>query len=387
MIDTILNTALLILILGFLVFIHELGHFLAAKFFGIGVDAFAVGMGPKVWGFRRGGTDYQINLLPIGGYVSIVGEIVEDEKDLTDPDSFQNKSFLARFSVLIAGVTFNLIFAVVIFYGFLLYTGFKFSYPEAISDFEPAFGSVKEEIIGPVHYKGLSEDGYAENNDWPEEAYVKGYHLDDAELVEFNSHLEVADVFTSNTGETLHLEICDDAELDACESYRFIVPDSGKAGFFLFSNVSRFVEYEGAERLSAGFLHAYNIVDMSIEQMGNIFSDASDSGDYTQVANSLAGPVGLYVIIDFVKEIGFLGILDLTANLSLTLFVMNLLPIPALDGGRIILLVAEKLLGDMYSKRVEESLIKVSFVLLLLLMFVIVVKDVVYFDQLREALG
>ena len=118
--------------------------------------------------------------------------------------------------------------------------------------------------------------------------------------------------------------------------------------------------------------------------IGNIFSDASDSGDYSVAVNTFSGPVGLYFIVDYMKELGILGLLDLIANMSLVLFVMNLLPIPALDGGRIVLVLTEWVMGDRYSKTIEAWLIRISFALLMIFMLLIFVKDFLYLDKLRE---
>lgn len=111
-----MSILIFIIIIGVLVFVHELGHFLVAKKSGIKVDEFAIGFPPKIWSFKKGDTTYAINAVPFGGYVKIFGEEITDETtDKNRPDSFVNKSKWIQVAVLSAGVIFNLLFAWAIF--------------------------------------------------------------------------------------------------------------------------------------------------------------------------------------------------------------------------------------------------------------------------------
>ena len=112
--DTAMNAALVIVGVGFLIFVHELGHFLVAKWNKVRVEAFSLGFGPVLWGFRRGDTHYRLSAIPLGGYVKMAGEN-PSEDHTNDPAEFQNKSVLARASILVAGVVMNAFFAVVLF--------------------------------------------------------------------------------------------------------------------------------------------------------------------------------------------------------------------------------------------------------------------------------
>ncbi len=102
---------------GALIFFHEMGHFLAAKWAGVRVDVFSLGMGPRLFGFQRGDTDYRVSLLPIGGYVSMLGQVDGDpnQPQSQRDDDFRNKSILKRFVIMIAGVVMNIILAAVLF--------------------------------------------------------------------------------------------------------------------------------------------------------------------------------------------------------------------------------------------------------------------------------
>lgn len=391
MLETILsivvNIVILVGVLGLLIFLHELGHFIAAKKSNVRVDAFALGMGPKIWGFTRGETEYRLNAFPIGGYVSIFGEVIEEdgvsEKDKKDPRNFQGKHPLTKIFILIAGVTVNFFTAVIIYYGFLFASDFAFMYPQQVSGYEPIFGSITEEKVEDLQYTELSEGGNAGKNGWPESGYINAVGLSEDSLENIVSSEEFTDVVVSNKGEVVFVEICAEPGED-CEIFSSEISDEGKVGIFMAPNFIKLVVYEGWERAAAGFVHSINMLHLSGYYIANIFSDAQETGDYSTAVNTLSGPVGLYVVIDQIKALGILGILDLIANMSLVLFAMNLLPIPALDGGRIVLVLVEWATGDRYSKNIEAWLIKVSYVALMGLMVVILVKDFIYFDKLKE---
>src|SRR3989338_2399556 len=134
----LLTILVFIIILGLLVFVHELGHFIMAKRAGMRVDEFGFGFPPRLFGIRRGETLYSINLIPLGGFVKILGE---DGSQTVDPKSFSNKSFWRRFSVLIAGVTMNVILAWV-----LLSIGTTMGLPTLISENEQLPKSAKVSV-------------------------------------------------------------------------------------------------------------------------------------------------------------------------------------------------------------------------------------------------
>lgn len=388
MIAFLLNILIVVLILGLLITIHELGHFLAAKLTNTRVDTFAIGMGPKIFGRQFGETHYQLNLLPIGGYVSILGEVVDgedgDEEAVSSPRSFQNRSVLGKVFILSAGVLMNLMTAVIIYYGFLVMSGFSFLNPVDVEGYEPWFGSVEKRVEGPIYYSEAVKNGNAIKAEWPDTGYIQAIGESEESLEEIETSEQFSQYVQSKKGEQIAVQICDKPADGECATYPVDVSDEGMVGIVMHANVREFVQYEGIERVFGGFVHSANMAQLAGVHIGNIFSEADRSGDYSEAVNTLAGPVGLYFIVDFLRQIGIIGILDLIANLSLTLFIMNLLPIPALDGGRIVLVIVEKLLGDRFNKNIEAWLIRISFVLLMLLMSVILIKDIIYIDVLRD---
>ncbi len=384
----IVNIVILVLVLGILITLHELGHFVAAKLSKVKVESFGIGMGPTIFKKLYKGTEYKLSILPIGGYVNILGEVV-DEEEMTDeiknnPDSFQSKGLLTKVFILSAGVLMNFFTAVVIYYLFLVSGGFSFSYPTEVTDYKPVFGEVKTEITGDLVYTDLVEDGNALKNEWPKKGHIKSIGESSEDLQPVITSIEFSEFVRENKEKEVFVEICEVKTKDDCNVYSSKVSKEGYVGIIISSNVDKYVEYQGGERVFAGFVHSANMIHLAGVHIGNIFSEASDTGDYSTAVNTFSGPVGLYFIIDFLKQMGILGIADLVANLSLTLFVMNLLPIPALDGGRIVLAIVEKAMGKKFNKNIEAWLVRGSFILLMIFMLVVFLKDIVFIKFLKD---
>ncbi len=371
--STISTFGLFILTLGVLVFIHELGHYIVARLVGAKVEEFALGLGWKIWGKKIGETEYKINLLPLGGYVKILGEN-EKEGD-NDPRSLKNKTPLQRIAVMIAGVVMNFLLASILYISLFSLSGFKFYLPEANSDFKPLGGKViLEKLDEKVEYSALVTDGNAKKASLPEKGEIK--KIGDSNI-EYS--FEIPKKLGEYKGREVIMNICD----SECKDYNVQVSSEGKIGISLVSNYIYAVSYADNKILS-GFSHGVNMIRIMFGTLGNIFSEAKQSGDYSTAVNTVSGPVGIYLAIDYVKQFGLTSILGLMADLSLVLAFMNLLPIPALDGGRILLTIPELITRKPINPKLENILINVSFILLMLLMVAIMVKDVVYFESMKE---
>lgn len=378
MVEVIVNIIIVLLILGFLVAIHELGHFLSAKFFKVKVEAFAIGLGPKFWSKKVGETEYRLNILPLGGYVKILGEGDEelDDNERKDSRNFKNISKWKQIVILLAGVTMNLIFAVGMYYFFIIYSGYKWQLSEDIKGFEPVVGRIVTERLGDVKYTQLTEDGNAKLAGLPDNGVIKSI---DGNEIEYSN--EFREYVSSKKGSDVLITVCN----SECKEYAVKVSEEGKVGMLIPANYLVALDYS-KDKLIAGFGHSINLLKLIYTRLSDLFSEAQSTGDYSVVTNNISGPIGIYVIVEAFKQYGFLTLLGLTADISFTLAVMNLLPIPALDGGRVLLVVLEKMMGRFWNKKVEMWAINLSFMLLLLLMFVIMFKDIVQFDQLRELL-
>ncbi len=382
-IQILINIFFILLILIILIGIHEFGHFIAAKWRGVRVDEFAIGMGPKVWSYQGEETLYALRAFPIGGFVKILGEGDDPDEDWdaikNDPANFQNKKPWERIVILSAGVFMNLMLAVFIYYGFLISTDFEFISPSnEIANYESRFGEEKLQTW-TLGYASLAENGGAADAGWPDEGYIKS-----VDRFDIGTSDEFRDVVQASAGKEVTAEICSDEELTDCAIYTTAISDEGLIGIALPQNYIHLIEYKGLERWFGGFAHSYMMLDVAWDYLGQIFGEAKETGDYSTAANAVSSPIGLYFIVEYIREAGLLGILDLTANLSLTLFIMNLLPIPALDGGRIVLVAIEWVKGSPVNKTFEGWLIKGSFIFLLLFMLAIILKDIIFFDNLRN---
>lgn len=384
MMSTIINILLVLGVLSILVFVHELGHFIAAKLCNVRVDEFAIGMGPKLLKKKVGETLYSFNIFPIGGYVKILGEGDDPDVDMealkNDPRSFTNKTPLQKFFILIAGVTMNLILAVILYYVIMFASDFKFfSLSNYKEDYKPLFG--QEQIVpdDKIKYVELVDDGGAQKAGLPDEGYVKTFN---GETFQLSSMFSKA--ISENAGETVDLTICSDSGLSQnCERYNAEVSKEGKLGVVLEQNFAQ-LSYEGIERWFVGFIHPVNILHQSIEYIPQVIKESAQSS-CNKALGVVASPLALYVIVDEFGDqggISWLFIVDLIASLSFTLFIMNLLPIPALDGGRIVFVLYEAIFKKPVNPMVEAWSVRISFALLLLFMAAVFFKDIFFFSDL-----
>ncbi len=381
LLNVFINISLVVIILSVLVFIHELGHFLAAKAIDAKVIEFAVGMGPKIFSFFIGETEYSLRIFPIGGYARIYGEEDEDDKKYKkEPKrSLANKTNLQKIFVMIAGVLMNLLLAVIIFFFLLAQTNFKIFLSNDYRNFNPIGATISLDRLGDVGYSGIVDGTPAKQFHLQNEGVIKSV---DSKSLTYSYELKT--ILADDKGKVIVLNICG-TDGNNCKDYSIKVGDDGKLGIYLYDNYVTQVDYTKYKYL-AGFSHSINTLKILDIALSNIINTAKSSGDYAPVVNSVSGPVGVYVVVDKLKSDGYQALFELTANLSLTLFIMNLLPIPALDGGRILLIVIEMITRKKINRRLEAIIINVSFILLLLFIAVIMVKDIVFFKQMSALL-
>ena len=341
----------LILILGLLIFVHELGHFMAAKKIGVYVHEFALGMGPKIFSFKRkkknDPTEYSLRLFPIGGFCAMAGEVDEDAKGLKKEQFMCNRSKWERFLILIAGVTMNVItaFAILFLQGLI-------------------YGTTEQQSI-----VGYVPDGYPVSE--------AGIEVGD-KVIKLNG-------YRINTWDKMTLVLNLKHNSD---TYEFVVKK--KDGSIKTYNVTPKVEKneDGAEvkvfgigvgdKVYTGFIsslkYAFSKIGSIISTMfliiGSLFTGKLG-------LSSLSGPVGIYTVVGESAKIGFQSIMYLTAYLSLNLAVINVLPFPAFDGGRILFVVIEAIKGSKVNPKLENIFHTIGFILLMLLMLYITIQDII----------
>lgn len=361
--------------------VHELGHFIVAKLNKIRVDEFALGMGPKLFGYKHGETEYMLKAFPIGGYVKILGEEDdgEDEKVSKDPRNYKNKPKRVKFAVMIAGVTMNLLLAVVLFYISLARSDFQIALPTDYQTFKPWFATVSFDKVGDFKYSSLVDGAPAQKSGMPSSGVIK---LVDGNNVEVSkdlvSYLQVA------KEKTVAINVCNENSED-CKDYYVTVSSAGTIGISYTPNYFVNLKYESVAKIFGGFAYAADQLKLMAYYLDTAFATAAQTGNYeTVAANTASSPIALYFIVDKIRQYGPMALLDILASMSFSLAVINLLPIPALDGGRIMLLGIEAIIRRPLNKKVENTIIAVSFYLLMALMLIIVLKDIVLIDVLKN---
>jgi regulator of sigma E protease len=354
------------LVLFVLILVHEWGHFIVAKKTGMRVDEFGIGFPPKLFGVKKGETEYTFNALPIGGFVRIFGENAQDAateaKDGGDISrSFTSKSKWAQTAVLIAGVTMNVLFAWLLFF-IVFVTGVSTAVEEGKQGDDARL----------VVYNVLA-DSPADKAGIPVGAEIVRYSSAQGEGaltptafkdITASQQAPVSITYTAK-GEEHTTELTPEKGLVAEDADRQVVGVT----LSLIEIVSRpipeaFVE---ATKMTWGSLVAITL------GLGNLLRDIVQlDADLSQVA----GPVGIVGLVGDAAEFGFSSLLMFTAVISLNLAVINMLPFPALDGGRLVFVLIEGITKKTINPAWVARLNMIGFVLLMALMFAVTYSDI-----------
>jgi regulator of sigma E protease len=379
MLSVIINIFLFVLVIGVLTFVHELGHFMAAKLIGAQVDEFALGWGPKLVSKKYKGTEYSLRLLPIGGFVKILGDgdPGEEPKKVkkNDDGNLKNKTKLQQMFVMLAGVFMNIIFAVIAYYIVIFSAGWKVPVDMSYEDFKPVGAVMTRQQESVMTYSELVKDGNAEKAGIPTSGEITKIN---GQTIVYSD--TVGEIIKENAGDYVLLEICVDGE---CDTYPVQVSEEGTIGIMFAHNFTVYMDYS-PRKAYAGVCHVINTLNLVSDRFGKIFEQAKSTGDYSEISNSVSGPVGIYFVIDFFKNFGVITFLSIVADLSISLAIMNILPIPALDGGRVLILLVESIFRKDLNPKVEALIINISFILLMVLVVLIMVKDVLNIDNFRS---
>lgn len=419
-----------------LVFFHELGHFLAAKFFGMRVERFSVGFPPRIWGFKKGETDYCIGATPLGGYVKISGMIDEsmDTEQLAKepkPWEFRSKPVWQRIIVISAGVIFNMILAVIIYAGMGLTTGNVKIPNESISGVYVADSTVAaqvgfktgdkiiavngqeaqyfEQLFAPTELTELElsytvlRDGEEVRLLMPdnlldiikEDGFISLLNVLPSQISRVKpgspaeeAGLQAGDQIVAINGEPIHYWQGLVKKIQAVEGptqftikregqtiQKTITPNNHTLGVYVPQPDRVFevqhVQYSFFEAIGYGYQKTKSTFTGIIQGFAKLFS-----GDIS-VRKSLGGPVA---IAQFTKQAtergGWLGFWNITAFLSITLAIMNVLPIPVLDGGHLMFLFYEGITRREPSEKVRMAMQQVGFVIIIGLFILITLNDI-----------
>ncbi|NMC08937.1 hypothetical protein GYA44_01240 [Candidatus Microgenomates bacterium] len=373
----LINILLFILVIGVLTFVHELGHFVLAKLVGAKVFEFALGFGPKLFSKTYKGTEYSIRILPLGGYVKILGDgDPGEEKDKSNvKGNLARKPKYQQALVMLAGVTMNIILAVVFYYIVLANSNWKLALGSEFESFKPIGGTISKEKVADVEYVELVEDGNAKKAGLPAKGVIKSIG---GEEISYSD--DVGKKLSLYKDKSTIINVCFE---DKCKDYNINVSEEGKIGISLAHNYLFVLSYEN-NKILAGPAHLVNTLRLIGSKLSEIVNKAQDTGDYTELSNTVSGPIGIYFVIDYFKNFGLIPFLSIIADLSLSLAVVNLLPIPALDGGRVVILLVEAIVRKDLDEKIESAIINISFFLLMLLIIFIMIKDIVNIDSIRN---
>ncbi|TSC62468.1 MAG: Uncharacterized protein G01um101448_687 [Parcubacteria group bacterium Gr01-1014_48] len=357
-----------IIILGGLILIHEFGHFIVAKRSGIRVDEFGIGFPPRLLRlFKKGETEYTINAIPFGGFVKIFGENPTDETRTEGSDkkrSFIHKSKMTQMAVIAAGIVFNVLIG-----WLLLSIIFAIGFPASVDLYpERTLENVGVTVLGVLESSPAARAGFKDGDVLKSIAVV-------GEGTRFPAtSVKNVQEFISAHNEPLSIEIVRNREVKTIE----VTPADGvvkdKHAIGVSMDEIGFLRFPVHEALWQGARLTYEYIgQIAVGLFSLIHQAIMGTADFSQVS----GPVGIVGIVDDVSALGFLYILRFAAIISINLGILNLLPFPALDGGRLFFLLIEALCRKPLPPRFVIMANTVGFVLLIILMVAVTWKDIV----------
>jgi regulator of sigma E protease len=326
-----------IIIFGMLVVSHEFGHFIAAKKSGVTVEEFSIGMGPKVAGWISGTTRYSIRIFPVGGYVRMLGE----EEKVEGTGSYQEQPLKNRIAIILSGPVMNILLAILIF-------------------------SLIFFIIGkPTTIIGSVEQGYPAQ----QAGIMPGDRVVAIDGMKIEAWEDIQRSIYSFDGDQLKIEV--ERNGQALSFYMTPVKDDRTGNRLI--GISPSYKKDPINALYLGATRSIEMISLMVSYIGNLIT-----GNAT--ADELVGAVGMIHLVSEAAKTGFLNILFLAGLLSLNLGVINLLPVPAIDGGKLIFLLVEAVRGKPIDIEKEGFIHLIGFILLIMLMLVVTYKDIIRFD-------
>ena len=345
-----------VVMLSVIVVIHEFGHFIVARHFGVFCKEFSIGMGPAIYQHQGKQTMFSIRAIPLGGYVMMAGEDdgSQDEetdwlKDVPEDQRLNNKETWKQILIMLAGVTMNFILAWCIYVGVQMNRGYVV---------EPALPIVYQVNEGsPAEAAGLQE------GDEIVKVVCKDHSLEpktQSDLLEFIQFYHDELTLTVKRGdETITL---------------YATPEYNEEfQGYLLGFVSQ------AQTRETAWYEAFGIATKDMVQDATTIYRSLGHLIKGEGVENISGPVGIYNVTSQATQYGFQAYLILVAMISLNIGIFNLLPLPALDGGRILILLIEKIIGHKIDPKIVQSIIVGSFVLLIALMLFATYNDILKF--------
>jgi len=368
-----MSTAIIfLLVLTTLVFVHELGHFLAARLFKIRVDEFAIGFPPRIVSWMWGKTRYAINILPLGGYVRIYGEQLDDERT---PDNMLSKPRWQQCVVLIAGVTFNVLFAWILLSGSLMIG------TQASSDSLPP-SLVHNPVLtitmvapgSPADKAGIKSGDEIISISNGQDLLATSSLSDDMGVTRVQNLIAssqgtinvVVKDYTPNTGN----------KVSQVKSIGVIPATGIVAGKKAIGISMDTIATVRASFFSAFYYGARQDYYLVVNTATGLYDFLKQAVEGQASIKEISGPVGIAGIVGQSAKTGFSSLLVIAAVISANLAVINLFPFPALDGGRIVIVAIEAIIRRELNAKVIQWVNGIGFLLLIALMIIITIKDI-----------
>ncbi|MDP3052195.1 MAG: site-2 protease family protein [bacterium] len=348
-------------VLALLIITHEFGHFLFAKLSRVKVEEFGLGFPPRIFGFKKGETLYSLNLIPFGGFVKIFGEEGEENKDKR---SFGAQRFHIRALILVAGVLFNLFLA----WPFLSAT-YVIGVPMSVEQSTVAGGIMTEKGVmiieiqkdTPAETAGLKSADFLLNlssgNDFLEVSGVKG----------------VQDFIANHIGKEIKIDYSRDGKKFSVQAVPSAKPENGKASLGIAMDEVGIVKSPFYKAVWQGLVSTVRLTGLIAKALGAFFVDI-----FTKrvMLSQVAGPIGIAGLVGSAWQSGFVFILQLVALLSINLALINFIPFPALDGGRLLFLAVEFVRGKPINQKTANIANNIGFAILIILMLAITYQDI-----------
>jgi len=353
-----------LIVLAILIFVHELGHFLSAKFFGIRVDEFAIGFPPQIISWKKGETKYVLNLIPFGGYVKIFGEDPDEEsiKGVDSARSFVNAKRWKQAIVLLSGIFMNIVFAWILIsvsFNIGLLTSIEDQYKNQAQNVVVMVTSVQ--ASSPAEKAGLKSGDKILSVTSGTTTIAIPSTTDIQKIVAESGNTIKIDYERGNSTSSLNV-LSSDGVVDGKKAIGISMNLVGTVKFGFFRSF-----YEG---LKLTFFESKAIAVGLYHFIVGAFSGQSE------ILSQVSGPVGIVGMVGEARGFGISYLLGFIAMISINLAVLNLVPFPALDGGRVFFVIIESIIRRRIKPVIANWTNTIGFVLLILLMLFITYKDI-----------
>ena len=408
-----------ILILGITVFIHELGHFLCAKKFGVYVYEFSIGMGPRLFKFKRKNdeTDYCIRLFPIGGFVQMAGEEIEENSNIPKNLQLQSKKAYQRLIIMLAGVFMNFLLAIVLLFFLGLFNSVSFnnvnvtnSVVEGLNDGDKIV-AINDHFVNNYDKLAL-EMTIASKNPFNMTVKDKNGNKKNVEITPVNVGSSGL-IYGKDYGFSVSdLTVASSNNTNIKEG--FIIKKINGVDVTSYTGALELLNKASNENVTITFLDKENLIDVSITpttkkdkssgySYGFYITGTQEKGFFAAIKyafykffstleqmiftifylitgkislSMLSGPVGIFNAVGVYAKYGFSNLVSLLCLICINVGFINVLPLPAFDGGHVLFIIIEKIRGKKVDPKVENTIHNIGFILLMLLMVVVTYGDI-----------